>query len=433
MLEHATSTASPYSRAARSIGESVTHGTRMRIAQLNAGLAEEDRIIDLSIGTLDLPTDRTIDQGVIDFIRTRPDLIHQFAPVKGFDFLLESIAGRTLRLHGVRYDPDREIMVTPGGIKGAIAVVLHTLLDPGDEVVVPLPNWPHYADMIRLHGGVPRFVQPDGPVQQAITPAELAGALNERTKLVILGDCINPTGNVPTSDELHGLAAVVLRHNRARASDGLAPVFILYDCPYEAHILEQRPQAIASMTVDGRPVRAHVIGVTGPGKTYGMHGDRIGYICAPAPFIDAAANVQVNLNSFAGTYGQVACFHATQASMDAVASERARAARANMLCMVDLLGALDLAVDTPQGGYFLFVDLAAHAPRYRAAGFERAAPFLLERARVATLAGDHFAEGYADAARYRDFVRINCGRDRAVLVQAAQRIGYALASLAAPA
>jgi aspartate aminotransferase len=329
----------------------------------------------------------------------------------------------------MRYDAESEIMVTPGGIKGSIAVILHTLLNPGDQVIVPVPNWPHYADMIILHGGVPAFVQSPGFGSRGLAPEDLARTLNERTKLVILGDCINPTGKVYTTSELHALAAVVVRHNRAREKDGMAPVMIMFDCPYEAHIPGDRPQALAALTIDGQALRDIVITVTGPGKTYGMHGDRIGYFCAPSAFVAVAANVQVNLNSFACTYGQVACFHATQSRMDLVAAERAGQARENMLHMIELLAVFSLPVATPQGGYFLFVDMAPYAARYRSAGCATAQQFLLERARVATIAGDHFAEGYAEASHYRDFVRINCGRDRAVLVQAAKRIEAALAQL----
>lgn len=420
---------SAFSDAALSIGESITHGARMRIARLNEGCAEKDRIIDLSIGTLDTATDRFIDNGVIDFIKNKPALIHQFAPVKGFDFLLEAIARRHARVHGLSYDPATEIMVTPGGIKGSIAVVLHTLLNPGDEVVVPLPNWPHYADMIHLHGGKPVFVQSRDIIETGLDPLDLERAITARTKLLILGDCINPTGKVYTTEQLQGLAAVIAKHNLQRAKDGLSPLFVLYDCPYEAHVLHNRPQALASLSVGAYALREHVINVTGPGKTYGMHGDRIGYMCAPASFIAVAANVQVNLNSFACTYGQVACLYALHPNMDEVAFSRATNARQNALHMIDLLRSCDLSVHTPQGGYFIFADLGAYAERYRERGMASAEQFLLEKARVAAISGEHFAEGYADAAQYRHFVRINCGRDREVLVQAAGRIKAALEEL----
>src|SRR5207244_12462604 len=132
------------------IPESATHGTAARLAVLNRGRAEGEQIIDLSIGALDTPTDPRIDRGVVRFVETQSDTIHAFAPVRGFPFLLESVAARVARLHGISYDPGTEIMVTPGGVKGSIAVTFHALLNPGDEVVIPVPNWPHYSDMVRL-------------------------------------------------------------------------------------------------------------------------------------------------------------------------------------------------------------------------------------------------------------------------------------------
>ncbi|MDC8759598.1 pyridoxal phosphate-dependent aminotransferase [Janthinobacterium sp. hw3] len=420
---------SVFSDVALSIGESITHGTRMRIAQLNAGYAEDNKIIDLSIGTLDTPTDLYVDNGVIDFIKSKPDLIHQFAPVKGFDFLLESISKRVERLQHIVYDPAKEIMVTPGGIKGSLAVVFHTMLNPGDEVILPLPNWPHYADMVHLHGGTPVFVQSKQFLEKGLDPADLDGAITGKTKLLILGDCINPTGKVYTTEELLALAKVVAKHNINRAKDGLSPIFVVYDCPYEAHVLENKPQAFASLALDNYLLKDNVITVTGPGKTYGMHGDRIGYICGPSAFIDVAANVQVNLNSFACTYGQVACFYATHEKMDSVAVSRATHARQNTLKMIALLRSYDLSVHIPQGGYFIFVDLSSYAEKYNKIGMKSADQFLLEKARVATISGEHFAEGYAHASAYKDFVRMNCGRNMETLAQAAQRIKTSLAEL----
>jgi aspartate aminotransferase len=422
-------TNSIYSEVALCIGESITHGARMRIAQLNKSLTEQEQVIDLSIGTLDTPTHTYIDNGVIEFIREKPELIHQFAPVKGFEFLRASIADRTLRLNGMLYNPDTEIMVTPGGIKGSLAIAFHTLLNPADEVVVPLPNWPHYADMIRLHGGKPVFVQPEEFLTKGLTASDLENAISAKTKIVILGDCINPTGKVYSDVELTELAGVIASKNRERERNGKTPIVVLYDCPYEAHILENKPRSFASIEVDGFAMRPYVISVTGPGKTYGMHGDRIGYICAPKAFIDVAANVQVNLNSFACTYGQVACYYATHTNMDEVARARAAAARANALDMIEWLRGCDFRAHTPQGGYFIFANLSKYEHSYREMGFETAEQFLLESAKVATISGEHFAEGYERASQFRNFVRINCGRDRGVLATAAERIKNVLSAL----
>src|SRR5258705_333961 len=82
---------------------------------------------------------------------------------------------RTRRVHGIDFDPATEIIVTPGGIKGALTLAFHAFVDPGDEAIIPVPNWPHYGDMIKLHGGVPRHVVSEDPLF-GLTPTALRGA-----------------------------------------------------------------------------------------------------------------------------------------------------------------------------------------------------------------------------------------------------------------
>jgi aspartate aminotransferase len=408
------------------IPESATHGTAAKLAALNHGLAEGDQIIDLSIGALDTPTDPRIDRGVVEFIQTRSDTIHAFAPIKGFPFLLESVAARVDRLHGITYDPDSEIMVTPGGVKGSISVTFHALLNPGDEVVIPVPNWPHYADMVRLHEAIPKTVLV--MADDGLTAPTLKEAISERTKIVILGDCINPTGKVYSTEELSALARIIARYNLRREASGMSPVYVVFDSPYEAHVMGPRAKTFAAIDVrrpDGSrcSMRPWTVAVTGPGKTYGMHGDRIGYICAPADIVDASARAQVNLTSFASTYGQIATHIALRPEMDEVATSRARAARANLKAMLGELGAApSLRINVPQGGYFLFVDFSAFADAYRERGYSTADQFLLAEAKVATICGNHFAEGEP----LDHFVRINCGRTGALLSEAGGRIRRAL-------
>ncbi|MBA0052653.1 aminotransferase class I/II-fold pyridoxal phosphate-dependent enzyme [Streptomyces sp. AJS327] len=417
------------SNAILSIPKSATHGTRAKIAALNSALGPEEQIIDLSIGALDTPADQRIDQGVIDFVRKHPDTVHAFAPVKGLPFLLESIAARVARLHGLKYDPESEIMVTPGGVKGSISAAFHTLLNPGDEVVVPVPNWPHYADMVRLHEAVPRTVLVTA--EDGLTAPVLERVLCERTKIVVLGDCINPTGKVYTTEELTALAETVARHNALRESRGESPVYVLFDSPYEAHVLGERARTFAAIDVpapDGGQysMRPWTVAVTGPGKTYGMHGDRIGYLCGPADIVEAASRAQVNLTSFASTYSQVATHVALGPELDEVATSRARTARSNLEAMLRELEAVpELRVSRPQGGYFLFVDLSAFAPAYQRLGYDSADPFLLTEAKVATICGTHFADG----EELQHFVRINCGRSTELLTEAGRRIRETLTSL----
>lgn len=89
---------------------------------------------------LDLQADPRIDAGVCDFIRQNAEVIHAFAPVKGFPFLRRSLAAKIKRMHSIEVDPETEVIVTPGSIKGALMVMFHTFIDTGDDAVIPVPN-----------------------------------------------------------------------------------------------------------------------------------------------------------------------------------------------------------------------------------------------------------------------------------------------------
>jgi aspartate aminotransferase len=420
--------------ASSGLAESVTHGTAAMALEINRQSSIAHELIDLSIGSLDTPTDPRIDLGVAEFIQHSPQLIHAFAPVKGFAFLRESIARKLRRMHGVAVDPEREIIVTSGGVKGALTVMFHTFIDPGDEALVPLPNWPHYGDMLRLHGAVPKFILENPTKWTGLTAPKLEENLTEKSKLLILGDCINPTGKVYTEEELRCLAQVVAIHNVRRATEMRSPLHVVFDCPYEAHVFGGRARTFAAIEVDvpdygTYSMRQCTSTITGPGKTYGMHGDRIGYVWADPDTIELAARVQVNTTSFASTYGQIATHLALQEIMDDVAEARAKEARANLYTVLKRLMNIPLLrVVPPDGGYFLFVDFSGYAPVYEKCGHLAADQFLLKEALVATIGGPSFAQ---NSKTMRHFVRLNCGRSIEVLIEACARIEVAVSRLAA--
>ncbi|WP_234498070.1 pyridoxal phosphate-dependent aminotransferase [Vibrio maritimus] len=420
-----------YSDTALKLRDSITHGTKAKIAAINKNAKNGEEVIDLSIGTLDDLADDRIDQAVINFIKEQPRTLHEFAPVAGFDFLRQSISGRVQRLRGIHYSAENEIMVTPGGIKGAITVVFHTFINPGDEVIVPLPNWPHYADMIELHGGEVKGIMVTDFFEKGLSPQTLDAAITERTKMVILSDCVNPSGKIYRYNELTALAEVIAKHNQHRKQTGRPQIQILFDCPYESHILKG-PDTISQITIpleqgDSYSMRDCTTLVSGPGKTYGMHGDRIGYICTPSEHLSLMTKVQVNLNSFASTYAQVATHAAMQDYMDEIATARAINSRANLSDFIEKLNTIPgVRVPTPEGGFFIFSDLSEYGSQIESAGYDSAADFILDRAHVASIGGMHFAE---EVPQLRHFIRMNTGRSISCLSQAADRIETALRAL----
>ena len=419
------------SQAALNLRQSITHGTKAKISELNQKSNADDQVIDLSIGTLDEKTNSGIDDAVKSFITDKSAIIHEFAPVKGFPFLRKSISERVSRLRGISFNPDTEVMVTPGGIKGAITVVFHTLLDPDDEVIYPVPNWPHYADMIELHLGKAKPVYVENFYDSILDVNDLKQAITDKTKMIILGDCLNPSGKIYSQKDFESIAKVVLEVNQQRKKNGLSPIYVLFDCPYESHILNSKPANISDIhtTVNGKTCSMwdYTIYITGPGKTYGMHGDRAGYICTSESLVKVMEKVQVNLNSFASTYAQIATHEAMQEYMDNIAKNRAIVARKNMQAFIEDLKAFDgLDVPEPEGGFFLFLDLTKFGEKIEELGFKTADEFLLEKAKVASIGGIHFGEGFDEL---KHFIRMNCGRDPKTLKEAAARIKGALEKL----
>ena len=415
-----------FSDASTLLPNSATHGATAKV-KLARGARE---IVDLSIGALDEPTDPAIDCGVIGAIQSDSARIHGFTPVKGSLQLREAIASRVRRINGIVIDPGTEVIATAGGIKGALTIAFHLLLNPGDEVLIPSPNWPHYGDMVTLHGATARYVpSPAGP-WGGLDATTLRSYISDLTSVLILGDCINPTGKVYSGSELMELSAVVARENIGRSSLGYRPIHVIFDCPYEAYIFGARPPTLAALTVSlpGQAeysMRQCTLTVTGPGKTYGMHGDRIGYLWADSDAIVLCERIQANTNSFPSSYGQIATSYALQDKMDKVSVLRAQRAKENVDMMFSLLASRveGLGVSPPEGGYFLFVDFSAFAPAYELLGYGCAEHFLAQEAQVATIGGAFFGRGLE---AMDSFVRVNCGRRRELLLEACDRICDAL-------
>ncbi|HET8815240.1 MAG TPA: aminotransferase class I/II-fold pyridoxal phosphate-dependent enzyme [Solirubrobacterales bacterium] len=416
-----------FSTTAFALPESVTHGTKSLADSLNSERRRR-QVLDLGIGTLDLPTDPRIADAIGEAAHRNRRQLHEFSPVRGYGFLREAISARVARLHGLQADPLREVLVTPGGIKGALTVIFHTFLEPGDEVLVPVPNWPHYVDMIRLHGGVARPILPSGGVRLGLTARDLERHLDDSSRLLVLGDCVNPTGKVYSGEEIEEIARVVARHNLDCSAVGLPGVDVVLDCPYEAHVRLPRPPLFAGIDIalaSGRQrMGDRTVYVSGPGKTYGMHGDRLGYLIAPPEVVDVASRVQANTNSFASSYAQIACHRALQEDMDEVAEERARLARQSLEATFGRLAAIEgIDLEAPDGAYFLFVDFSHHSEHYVSRGYESAASFLLGEADIATVDGSRFVEGVPG---FEHWVRINCGRSPEILEEACARIEQVL-------
>lgn len=262
--------------------------------------------------------------------------MNRYTPVAGWGPLREAVAARVARRSGVPTTVE-DVFICAGATAG-LAAVLHAMVGDGDEVIVLAPAWPLLANTVSLVGGQPVMVDFHG---RALTTAEVAALLRAhltpRTVAIYVNTPSNPTGRAVEADALAAIAHV------ARA----AGVWVIADEVYEDHRFDAAHTPMRALAPE-RTISAHSFS-----KAYGMAGYRVGYVVGPSSFIAEAAKVSTYTYYCAPFPGQVAALAALSDAGDAWLAE-ARAAYAAIGAQV----AATLGVAAPQGGTFLFLDVA---------------------------------------------------------------------------
>lgn len=262
----------------------------------------------------------------------------------GIPALREAIARRLKAQHGLSADPEREIVVTCGANE-ALSAAITALVDPGDEVILPDPAWPHYEYCLRMAGATPVYCRLDEARGFEMDPDEVARCWSDRTRMVVINSPQNPTGAVMSAEAIAAIAR--LAHARG--------AWLLSDEAYDRLIYEGRhvsPGAIEE-------VREAVITVGCLSKTYAMTGWRMGYACGPAAAIDAINRVHLYTVScpvsFA-QYGAVAALDGDQGCVDEMLAAYRRRRDLMLSLLADLPG---VRVGRPAGAFYVFPNVAA--------------------------------------------------------------------------
>ena len=257
----------------QSVKPSPTLAVTARAAAMRA--AGKD-VIGLGAGEPDFDTPDHIKEAAIRAIH---DGKTKYTPVDGTPSLKSAIVAKFQRDNGFDYEPD-QILVSCGG-KQSFYNLAQAILDPGDEVVIPAPYWVSYPDMALLAGGVPVFVQAGLDQRFKITPQQLAAAITDKTRLVVINSPSNPSGMAYTKDELAALGDVLREHPRVViATDDMYEHILWSDEPF-ANILNACPDLYDRTMV-----------LNGVSKAYSMTGWRIGYAAGPASVIKAMKKIQ---------------------------------------------------------------------------------------------------------------------------------------------
>ena len=363
-----------------SIAESATLKVDAKAKQLKAAGRP---VISFAAGEPDFPTPDHVVEAAVAAARDPKN--HRYTPAAGLPELREAIAAKTLRDSALEVDPS-QVVVTNGG-KQAVYQAFATLLDPGDEVLLPGPYWTTYPEAIALAGGVPVEVFAGADQNYLVTVDQLEAARTPRTKVLLFVSPSNPTGSVYSPKQTAAIGAWADEHGLWVISDEIYQNLV-YDGVRAASIVEATP-ALADRTIL----------VNGVAKTYAMTGWRLGWMVGPKDAITAAANLQSHLSSNVSNISQRAALAALTGPQDAVDEMRLAFDRRRR-AIVAGLGAIDgVTVPLPQGAFYVYPDVSGLLGREWAGVTPTTslelADLILEKAEVAAVPGEAFGpSGY---------------------------------------
>jgi aspartate aminotransferase len=340
-------------------------------------------VISYAAGEPDFQTPEHIVEAALEAVRDPRN--YRYTPAAGLPELREAIAAKTLRDSGLEVAPS-QVIVTNGG-KQAVYQSFATLLDPGDEVLVPTPYWTTYPEAIRLAGGVQVDVFAGSDQGYLVTVEQLEAARTKRTKVLLFVSPSNPTGAVYSPEQTREIGEWADSHGLWVISDEIYQN-LTYDGVRAVSIAEAVP-ALADRTIL----------VNGVAKTYAMTGWRLGWMVGPQDAIKAAANLQSHLSSNVSNISQRAAIAALNGPQDAAHAMRDAFDRRRQLIVTELNKIPGMRTPTPQGAFYVYPDVTGLLGRtwggVTPTTSLELADLILDQAEVAVVPGEAFGpSGY---------------------------------------
>lgn len=311
--------------------------------------------------------------------------VHHYSPAGGLPELREAVAVKTRRDSGLVCSA-ANVTITVGA-KGAVFGACAALLDPGDEVLVPVPYWVSYPEIVALAGGVVKYVAPGEGGGHRVGVDDLEAARTPRTKLLLFCSPNNPTGAVHRPDEVAAIGRWAAAHG----------IWVLTDEIYE-HLI-YNDLRFSSIPVAAPEAWERCIVVNSVAKTYAMTGWRVGWMVGPPDVAAAVARLQSHSTSNVANISQMAALAALQGPMDPVWEMRAAFDRRRRSMHRLLQSIPGVHAPEPEGAFYAFpeVDLARALPGRSPATTLELAEILLDDAEIAVVPGEAF--GVAGAVR----------------------------------
>lgn len=354
-------------------------------------------VISLGVGEPDFPTPWDIRETAIHYIEQG---YTQYTSNKGLRELRLAITNRLRHEYELDYDPDNEILITVG-VSEAFDLAIRTIINPGDEVIIPEPCYVAYGPVVTLAGGKPIFIPTKFNTGFKLTPNEIDKSCTKKTKVIILGYPSNPTGASYTKTELEKLKMAIQKNNLIVISDELYSE-LTYD-------FKHTPWP----TLKG--AKSHCVYLNGFSKAYAMTGWRIGYAMGPKEIIDGMTKIHQYTMLSAPTMGQFAALEAIQKGQDSVIEMREEYKRRRNF-VVKNLNQMGLKCNMPQGAFYIFCSIES-------AGLDEIefANRLLKQHKVAVVPGTAFGTSG------KGYIRISYASSMENLKEAMNHIGKFLA------
>ncbi len=358
-------------------------------------------VITLSAGEPDFNIPDYIKQAAIDAINEN---YHKYSPVDGFLDLKKAICGKFKRDNNLDYDTDQIVVST--GAKQSIANVCMSLINKGDEVVIPTPYWVSYSAMVSLADGIPVFVHPHEDANYKVTAEQLESAITEKTKMIMFNSPNNPSGSVFSEEEYLAFSKVLQNYPN---------IIVVSDEIYE-HI-NYGSKSVSFASLPGMYERT--VTVNGISKAFAMTGWRIGYLAAPKVIAKACNKMQGQITSGANCIAQRATIKALEESPERIKYmvDEFKIRRDLIIELVNQIEGFEIK-KPPAGAFYVFPEVSElFGKTFKGQTVKNAndlSMLILEKAHVATVPGDAFG--------YPNCIRISYSTSREQIEEAIKRI-----------
>jgi len=333
--------------------------------------AEGVDVVDFGAGEPDFPTPDNIKQAAVRAIEQN---FTKYTPASGTAELRKAVCERHAHDFGTEYKP-AECIITVGG-KHVVFNLMQALVNPGDEVVIPVPFWVTYQDVVHYAGGKCVFIETDQAQGFTVTAAMIEPHLTPRTKIVIVNSPCNPSGAVVDRAEFEQ----IFRLTSARG------IYLLTDECYSKFLYDSRPFSIASLP----GAKDHLLVAGSLSKTYAMTGWRIGFGLVPAPIVTAMTKLQSHSTSNPCSVSQKAAVEALRGPQDSVVAMLAEYRRRRDFVIQRLRAIPGVTCAEPRGAFYAYPDVSVAMGKDGVDNTLHFAERLLAEAFVAVVPGEAF-------------------------------------------